>query len=201
MSASFDSAPRFCGETERPGRVESAPDWRDWSERETSPDQLRIEDWLWDQPLAGAALLHLGCGNSRLAGRFAGRAARIDGVTLCAAEQSRGESLRLARYRVLLLNKYTPALAALPGGYRYVVDNNPSAYACCRTHVEQLLRSCASLLEPGGLFVTDAVGLQWVPPGGVAELSMSFDSLARVGAACGLEARRETDSVYSLRKP
>ena len=200
MTAAFDTAPLDCGETDWPGRDERNPLWREWSERESTFDQLRIEAWLETQPLEGAALLHLGCGNSKLAARFLPRLARIDGVTISHAEHALGQSLRLPGYTVRLLNKYSPALAAFGGGYRYIVDNNPSSFACCRRHLEFLFATCAQLLAPGGALITDKFGLQHVITGGIKALSMSFDDLAVAGAALGLQAQRESDTIYTLRK-
>jgi hypothetical protein len=169
--------------------------------RSTSPDQLRIEEFLESQPLRGASILHLGCGNSSLARRLSARAGRVDGVTIYPGEQALGDSLRLPNYRVLRLNKYGPALANLSGGYDFAVDNNPSSYACCRFHVEKLLRECLSLLAPGGAFLTDALGLQWVAAHTPPSLSMTFEDLAALGAKSGFVARRETASICSLRRP
>ncbi len=192
-------APFFCGEFTSPGRPD-VPEWHDWSRRETTFDQLRIEEVLETLPIAGAALLHVGCGNSSLARRFAARLGRIDGITVSPEEKALAESLRLPNYRALLLNKYSPALAALPGGYQYVVDNNPAGFACCRFHLATLFHNSFALLAEGGLYLTDALGLGWVADGGEPAMAMNFEDLVEAGAQFGFVARRETDLVCSLRR-
>jgi hypothetical protein len=193
-------APSFCGEIDWPGR-EDAEAWGDWSRRETTPDQLRLEQFLEARPLPDATILHLGCGNSSLARRLAGRVKRIDGVTIYPGEKSHGESLELQNYRIVLLNKYGPGLSRLPDQYDFVVDNNPASYACCVFHVERLLRDSLSLLAPGGAFLTEALGLQWVAAHTPPSLSMDFEDLVRFGFRSGFVALRETESIYSLRRP
>ena len=56
--------------------------WRDWSERETTPDQKRIEAFLSSKSLGGKFLMHVGIGNSEFSRVFSARLAGIDGITI-----------------------------------------------------------------------------------------------------------------------
>jgi hypothetical protein len=90
----FPSLPLDCGKECDPGIVDVAQ-WRDWTRMETTPDQLRIEDYLDCFDLADKRILHIGIGNSGLARRFSRRALEIVGTTVVEAEALQGACLAL----------------------------------------------------------------------------------------------------------
>lgn len=157
-AARFAALPLACGRNE-PGIADS-DDWRNWAGEDTTPDQRRIEDYLDRFDLAGKRILHVGTGNSSLAKRFHARAAEIVGTTVVPAEAELGNRLALGRYRVLLHNKYAGA-QGLTGPFDFIVDNNPTTFCCCLTHLLAMLELYARILTPGGQVVTDRVGLGW----------------------------------------
>jgi len=195
----FDGLPAACGMTQ-PG-VDETSEWRDWAARPTTHDQLRIEAWLASQPLTGARLLHIGCGNSQLALSFLARVACIDAITIQRTEAALGEALSLANYRVLLANKYDPELPDLLNRrYHFIIDNNPSAFCCCRKHFYVLLHSYRRLLEQGGAVVTDRWGLGRSVTGNDQRWALNWEDWAALGGQVDLEAVQADDTIYLLRK-
>lgn len=190
---------RLRGCPEDCGEADPAPRYGDlaWPD-DVSPDQARIEAVLEGLVTPEARVLHVGVGTSHLARRFAGRVARIDGVTVVPEEAARAAALGLPRYRVLVANKYGPAMAALSGPYDLVVDNNPTSYACCRAHVAALIGGLGRRLVPGGRILTDATGLAYHAPRG---FGLGWAGWAALGGANGLVAEALTTSVWALRSP
>src|SRR5215472_16649639 len=94
-----------CG-SEQPG-VASNDEAIDWTPQETTPDQARIEAVFDTMALAGAQILHVGVGNSRLAQRFAGRVRSIDGITVHENEKTSADLLAIANSTVYVVNKYS----------------------------------------------------------------------------------------------
>ena len=158
MTGRFSSLLGYCGNETAPG-IDESPRNRDWSQRPSTKDQLRIEDFLSARLTAQTRLLHVGIGNSMLAQRFCHEVASIDGVTITRAEQELALSLRLPGYAPRLLNKYSGAFAQMGGSFDFIIDNNPSTFACCRRHFARLMLACKSMLAPGGLMLTDRAGL------------------------------------------
>ena len=74
-----------CGDSSGRGVV-GVPEWQDWSQRATTPDQKRIEDVFDTQKLDGKSVLHVGVGNSNFAQRFHSRVERLDGITIQESE-------------------------------------------------------------------------------------------------------------------
>ncbi len=183
--------------------IDESEEWRDWSAQYTTPDQLRIEAELERMDIDGARVLHVGVGNSRFAEHFAPRVAAIDGLTIQPPEKQLANTLAIENYRVFLCNKYNPHYPAdLPeGGYDFILDNNPSTFACCRRHFGNMLDNYVRLLRRGGGILTDAVGLGWVVEGADPRWSLSFTDWVRLGVKHGLRAERVTESVFSLEKP
>lgn len=161
----------------------------------TSPDQLHIEDYLVHHLRPGHRLLHVGVGNSGLARRFAGSAVDIDGLTVSPAEVVVTCEAGLTRYRVHLQDKYDPRY--LPAGpYHWIVDNNPTSYACCHRHAWGWLRRAAAALSPGGRFLTHARGLQWSANG----FGLGERSARAVACVLGLRCVREAEGVLGLQR-
>lgn len=198
----FKDLPAVCRSTTEPGLTDSET-WRDWADRPTTPDQLRIEDYLDAQDLHGRRILHIGLGNSSLAKRFIAGAAEIVGTTVVQHEVDHARSLGMERYSAFLNNKYAASFDGPTGRFDYIVDNNPTTFCCCLTHFANMLEFYADSLAEAGQLVTDRVGLGWAHiPEGNPRWAFDFEDLAAAGAAVGLTASRVDRNVYVLsRKP
>ena len=198
----FERCRWFCGRADVLG-IDDCEDWRDWSAHDTTPDQLRIEAELARMDIAGARLLHVGVGNSRFAERFAHRVAAIDGLTIQEPEKHLADRLGMDNYRVFLFNKYSSRYPEeLPeAGYDFILDNNPSGFACCRLHFGNMLDNYRRLLGAGGRILTEAVGLEWLVNGADRRWSLSFTDWVRLGRKYRLRAYGLTESVFVLEKP
>lgn len=189
----------YCAQEEDPG-LKSAPQWRDWSHRLTTADQARIERFLEGRAIPAGSILHVGIGNSQLAHRFAGRAERIDGITVVREELDHAMSLGVSTYRPALLNKYAWFMSSLRGPYDVIVDNNPMTFACCYIHLDRMFAQYVALLAPTGLLLTDQEGLGWVLGAAPPDQMVTYEDWQCVGRTYGLVAERQTDTVYSLRR-
>ena len=169
----------------------------DFSNQPTTLDQQRIEQVLSGFDLGNARLLHVGVGDSGLAARFHARCKSIDGITVSEQEMTHGQHLAFSNYRVFLLNKYHCDFPqTLRPGYDYIIDNNPSSFACCTFHYAQMLNHYRWALVPGGRILTDKLGMSWVCQD--RRWRMSYKDLVKVGARFNLEPQRLTDDVYAL---
>lgn len=198
LETQFPELLRDCGERQAPG-LSIAEEWRDWSERPTTPDQLAIERYLAGCDLKQRRILHVGTGNSSLARRFHGTAGEIVGLTINPEEVELAERLALPGYRVLPRNKYLADSSVLGGPFDFIVDNNPTTFACCLRHFGAMMRFYGKNLAPGGQLLTERLGLGWVCDATKQDPRWGFDfaDLAAAGAMLGLKAYRE-GSVYIL---
>jgi hypothetical protein len=145
-------------------------------------------------------VLHVGVGNSGLAKRFASRLAAIDGITIQPSELELARQLGLGNYRVLLANKYAPdSRERLGSRYHFIVDNNPSAFACCRQHFFTMLRNYRRMLWPGGRLLSDRWGLERTVTENDPRWALTWDDWVVLGEQVGLVAERLTSHVFALR--
>lgn len=87
----------------------------------------------------------------------------------------------------------------LPAGpYDWIVDNNPTSYACCRRHARLFLDRCAAALAPGGRFVSDRQGLRYAWGDG---FGLGWVGFWINGRRRGLLVRRQTESVWTWQRP
>jgi hypothetical protein len=186
-----------CRNLDRPGVAQDAFAKIDFSRRDTTKDQARIEAVLETMDLAGKRLLHVGVGNSRLAERFAPRVARIDGLTIAPAEKARGDALALDNYRVDLANKYSRTLR-LRRRYDFIIDNNLASFACCRYHFYLMLDTYLAALRPGGLILTHQRGMDWTFAD--PRWRLSYRDLAGLEAKLPVRVFRLTEAVYAIGK-
>lgn len=193
----FPTLPLDCGERVAPGVVD-VEEWRDWSRRDTTPDQVRIEDYLDQFDLRDRSILHVGIGNSGLARRFASRARLICGTTIMPAEVEQAGRLGLRNYRVSAHNKYRGSDDAPDGRFDFIVDNSMTGFCCCLTHLAAMLDFYSSSLAPSGQIVTDRVGLAWAVDPQRPEWGFTFDDLAAVAPVAGLRAYRIDSNIYVL---
>jgi hypothetical protein len=195
----FPELPLDCGNAADPGVVDEAQ-WRDWTSMETTPDQLRIENYLDALPLSGKRILHVGVGNSGFALRFSKRAVEIVGITVVRPEADHGNSLEIPNYDVIVHNKHAGSSERIRGTFDFIVDNNPTTFCCCINHLCSMMTFYADSLCRDGQIVTDRVGLAWTTaaPGANARWAFSFEDLAEVARCFGLEAHKMSDSIYVL---
>lgn len=199
-STQIDHLKWDCGSQEVLG-VNEVPAWRDWTDRKTTPDQARIEEFLKTQNLTGKRLLHVGVGNSELARSFCPMCERVDGITIQRQELERGRAMEIPNYRVLLMNKFSSRLSrTLSETYDYIVDNNPTSYTCCRKHFFTMLKNYKAVLKPGGMVLTDKVGLAWTCQFSDEAWGISIEDWFAIGACVSLKGKRIDDHVVGLKK-
>jgi hypothetical protein len=193
----FPELPFDCGRTNDPGMVYNE-DLRDWSDKATTPDQLRIERYIDRYDLRQKRILHLGIGNSGLAQRLHRRTGEIVGTTVDDPEMDVARSLALPNYSFVLHNKYSGKNEDVPARFDFILDNNPTSPCCCIRHLAALFDFYTEKLADGGQIVTDRQGLGWIPEDSNPRWSFDFDDLAAIGAVSGFCAYRATRSVYAL---
>ena len=182
------------------GGREDIEEFREWSHRDTTEGQLRIEAYLHDLDLTGRSILHVGIGNSRFALRFAYRARTIVGWTRSHQELDLARSLGLSNYHPSVHNKYGDSPA---GCFDFIIDNNPTSFACCRRHLGGMMSMYAALLAPGGMLLSDCDGLAWVAGGEHANPRWSFDfeDWQALAGVFGLKATPLNPWTYALSFP
>lgn len=186
-----------CGNEATPGIIDS-PDLRDWSRRETTPDQNRIESYIDRFDLRDKRILHIGIGNSGLAKRLHRRAREIVGTSIDEPEILAARGLSLGNYIAVEHNKYSGLQDVASGKFDFIVDNNLTSPCCCIRHLAELFRFLHAKLADGGQIVTDAQGLAWIPRGSNPRWSFDFDDLTAVANAAGLSAYHANRTVYVL---
>jgi hypothetical protein len=148
----------YCG-SEEPG-VASNYEAIDWTQQETTPDQVCIEAVLDTMALGEAQILHIGVGNSKLAQRFASRVRGIDGLTVHQNEKTFAEALAIANYAVYVLKKYSgEMMSVLSHTYDFIIDNNLASFACCKTHFFVMIENYLSVLRSQGRILTCQIGM------------------------------------------
>ena len=193
----FGVIPEYCGNFANPGILD-LPEFQDWSGRETTADQRRIERYLSGFDLREKRLLHIGVGNSKLARRFATRAKEIVGTTNEANEASEAQLRGIQNYKIVLQNKYAAQPERTPGKFDFIIDNNPLSYCCCMAHLVALFEFYKVKLAPGGQIITDQQGLSWVPPGGHPPFRADFNDLGQLALAAGFFASKVSRNIYVL---
>jgi hypothetical protein len=183
--------------------VPEEPEWQDWTKQSTTPDQLRIEAELEKMISPSTTLLHVGIGNSSLAKKYLPLCARIDGLTIDHPEKNYADSLGAANYTVHLRSKYDPCLLSSldpAHGYTLIVDNNPTTFCCCQTHLAAMMANYYTLLAEDGLILTDFLGLGWHSGPNDPCWGFSKEEWSCLGSALGLTTVNLTSWVIGLRK-
>ncbi|WDE08055.1 hypothetical protein SG34_014840 [Thalassomonas viridans] len=199
----FKNCPAFCGALQHPGLAVNFDLYVDYSSRETTEDQQRIEAVLDDlisnqQIPQGSRVLHIGVGNSSFAARFIEQGLIVDGITVSEPEKEFAESLKLKDYRVYITNKYHRDFAACfdPNQFGYIIDNNLASFSCCQYHFYQMLENYLGCLKIGGKILTDQRGMDWALAG--PGFILDFESLTAAVANLPLKVEQLTDMVYAL---
>jgi len=193
----YESCLDVCGNLDNPGVALDALDTIDFSRRETTKDQARIEAELERMDLAGKIILHVGVGNSKLAERFASRVKLIDGLTIAPPEKARADSLGLPNYRVRLGNKYSRALR-LQNRYDFIIDNNLAGFVCCKYHFHLMWNTYLDALRPGGKILTHQRGMDWTFAD--PRWRLGYDDLVALEAKLPVKVSRLTEAVYAIGK-
>ena len=185
----------YCG-SEQPG-VASNDEAIDWTQQQTTPDQVRIEAVLDTMALTGAQLLHVGVGNSKLAQRFASRLSGVDGLTVHHNEKIYADALAIANYTVYVLNKYSrEVVSVLSHTYDFIIDNNLASFACCKKHFFIMLENYLSLLRSRGRVLTCQIGMDAYHDD--FGCTMAYADLVSLERQFPLLVSKLTDVVYAL---
>lgn len=185
----------YCG-SEQPG-VASNDEAIDWTQQQTTPDQVRIEAVLDTMTLTGAQLLHVGVGNSKLAQRFASRLSGVDGLTVHHNEKIYADALAIANYTVYVLNKHSrEVVSVLSHTYDFIIDNNLASFACCKKHFFIMLENYLSLLRSRGRVLTCQIGMDAYHDD--FGCTMAYADLVSLERQFPLLVSKLTDVVYAL---
>jgi hypothetical protein len=185
----------YCG-SEQPG-VASNDEAIDWTQQQTTPDQVRIEAVLDTMALTGAQLLHVGVGNSKLAQRFASRLSGVDGLTVHHNEKTYADALAIANYTVYVLNKYSrEVVSVLSHTYDFIIDNNLASFACCKKHFFIMLENYLSLLRSRGRILTCQIGMDAYHDD--FGCTMAYADLVSLERQFPVLVSKLTDVVYAL---
>lgn len=185
----------YCG-SEQPG-VSSNDEAIDWTQQETTPDQVCIEAVLDTMALTGAQILHVGVGNSKLAQRFASRVRSIDGLTVHQNEKIYAEALLVANYTVYVLNKYNrDVISVLSHTYDFIIDNNLVSFACCKKHFFVMLENYVAVLRSRGRILTCQIGMDAYH--GDFGCTMAYADLITLERQFPVLVSKLTDVVYAL---
>jgi len=185
----------YCG-SEQPG-VASNDEAIDWTQQQTTPDQVRIEAVLDTMALTGAQLLHVGVGNSKLAQRFASRLSGVDGLTVHHNEKIYADALAIANYTVYVLNKHSrEVVSVLSHTYDFIIDNNLASFACCKKHFFIMLENYLSLLRFRGRILTCQIGMDAYHDD--FGCTMAYADLVSLERQFPLLVSKLTDVVYAL---
>ena len=186
----------FCGNHEQPW-VTLCSEAVDWTQQETTRDQVRIEAVLDTLAVTGAAILHVGVGNSKFAQRFTDRARRIDGLTVHQSEKSYADALRLPNYTVYVLNKYSPEFGSvITNRYDFIIDNNLASFACCKYHFAVMFENYLRVLASSGQILTCQIGMDVYH--GAFGWVMTYAELVSLERKFPIQVSKMTDVVYTI---
>jgi glycosyltransferase involved in cell wall biosynthesis len=195
----FTNIVEFCGAEDTPGHDE-VPEWRVWTNRETSRDQAAIEDYLEQGVDRAVSIFHVGVGNSSLARRLAHRASTVRGITIHREEKEYADSFGLDNYSVSITNKYSCDLEEIRDTFDIIVDNNPASFACCLFHFCRMMVNYSEMLRDDGAILTAEPGLSWVLSNRYPGWSLTWQDWSRLGEAMLMRPRQITEAVYSLER-
>ena len=186
----------FCGNREQPW-VTLCSEAVDWTQQETTRDQVRIEAVLDTMAVTGASILHVGVGNSGLAQRFASRARRIDGLTVHQNEKTYADALKIPNYTVHVLNKYSPEFGSvLTTPYDFIIDNNLASFACCHYHFAVMCENYLRALASHGQILTCQMGMDAYV--GAFGWIMTYADLVSLERQFPMHVSKMTEVVYAI---
>jgi hypothetical protein len=194
----FRDVPLLCSSLDNPG-IDEIAEWQVWIDKNTTPDQIRIEDYLLRIIKSEDAILHVGVGNSSLAKKVCPHGTFVLGTTIHEEEKFYADSSRIQNYVVLLANKYSNDMNLIDHRFDFIVDNNPSSFACCLYHFCSMLVAYRRLLRRGGSILTADPGMGWVINDGNPNWALKWDDWVLIASALGLSANRVDKFVYAMR--
>jgi hypothetical protein len=195
-SRTYATYREFCGNREHPW-VTRISDAVDWTQQETTRDQVCIEAVLDTMAVPGASILHVGVGNSKFAQRFASRARRIDGLTVHQNEKTHADALGLPHYTVYVLNKYSPEFGSvITNTYDFIIDNNLASFACCQQHFAVMFENYLQVLASRGQILTCQIGMDAVH--GDFGWVMTYADLVSLEGKFPIHVSKLTDVVYAI---
>ena len=186
----------FCGNREQPWvtRISEAVDW---TQQETTRDQVRIEAVLDTMGVTGTSMLHVGVGNSKLALRFARQARRLDGLTVHQNEKTQADALGIPNYTVYVLNKYSPEfVSVITKTYDFIIDNNLASFACCQYHFCVMFENYLRALASHGQILTCQIGMDAYV--GAFGWVMTYTDLVSLERKFPMHVSKMTDVVYAI---
>ena len=186
----------FCGNREQPWvTLNSAA--VDWTQQETTRDQVRIEAVLDTMVVTGTSILHVGVGNSQLAQRFASQARRLDGLTVHQNEKTHADALGIPNYTVYVLNKYSPEfVSVITNTYDFIIDNNLASFACCQYHFAVMFENYLRALTSHGQILTCQIGMDAYV--GAFGWVMTYADLVSLERKFPMHVSKMTDVVYAI---
>ena len=192
----YSTYKEFCGNSEQPWvTMNSAA--VDWTQQETTRDQVCIEAALDIMAVTGASILHVGVGNSKFAQRFASRARRLDGLTVHQNEKTHADALGLPNYTVYVLNKYSPEFGSvITNTYDFIIDNNLASFACCQQHFAVMFENYLQVLTSHGQLLTCQIGMDAVH--GDFGWVMTYADLVSLERKFPIHVSKITDVVYAI---
>jgi len=192
----YSTYKEFCGNSEQPWvTLNSAA--VDWTQQETTRDQVCIEAVFDTMTVTGASILHVGIGNSGFARRFASRVHRLDGLTVHQNEKIYAEALGIPNYAVYVLNKHSAEfVSVLTNTYDCIIDNNLSSFACCKYHFAVMWENYLRVLAPHGQILTCQIGMDAYH--GAFGWVMTYADLVSLERQFSIHVSKLTDVVYAI---
>jgi len=132
--------------------------------------------------------------------RFAPRVEFIRGITIHDEERMFANNLAIVNYIVTTNSKYSANIASFTEKFDFIVDNNPSTFACCLFHFCTMLISYKKLLRDGGEILTAEPGLSCEGSTGDPNWSLRWSDWAYLGEVLAMPTRRLTEDVYSMHR-
>ncbi len=186
----------FCGNREQPW-VTLNSEAVDWTQQQTTRDQALIEAVFDTMAVTGASILHVGVGNSKFAQRFAGRARRIDGLTVHQNEKTLADALGIPNYTVYVLNKHSQEfISVITHKYDFIIDNNLASFACCKYHFSVMCENYLRVLTSHGQILTCQIGMDVYH--GAFGWVMTYADLVSLERTFPVHVSKSTDVVYTI---
>jgi hypothetical protein len=192
----YDTSKAFCGNLEQPW-VTRISEALDWTQQETTRDQVCIEAVLDTLAVTGTSMLHVGVGNSKLAQRFASQARRLDGLTVHQNEKTHADALGIPNYTVYVLNKYSlEFVSVLMKTYDFIIDNNLASFACCQYHFAVMCANYLRALASHGQILTCQIGMDAYV--GAFGWVMTYADLVSLERKFPMHVSKMTEVVYAI---
>lgn len=139
-----------------------------WVNRSTTKDLLRIQDYFASAE-KHYTYLQVGIGNSSFFEKVGPFSKKIIGITIVPEEirfaEEKYKDLIGNKYSVYLMNKYSIDTSILSEKIDVIIDNDISAYACCKKHFDDMLSLYKTILSDNGCIIVGLLGLSYFDTG------------------------------------